>query len=41
MSKFMIGKKAGMTQLFDEDGLVHTRDSHRLRPGRSRSEQEN
>ncbi len=22
MSKFMIGKKAGMTQLFDEDGLV-------------------
>ena len=41
MQKCIIGKKIGMTQLFDENGKVHSGYRHRGRPLRRDPEEDN
>ena len=40
MQKCIVGKKIGMTQLFDENGKCHPRHGHRGRPLRGRPEED-
>ena len=40
MQKGIIGKKLGMTQLFDENGKVRSRYRHRSRPLHRRAEKD-
>ena len=40
MKKAIIGKKIGMTQIFDEDGTCGPCDRHRGRPLRRRAEED-